>query len=62
MNADNYNLPINNSESYQIKIGNETGTSSKCEKLLGVKTDRELNFNKHHYVKRLARNYKLSRE
>ena len=46
-NADNYNLPINNSESYQIKIGNETVTSSKCEKLLGVKTDRELNFNEH---------------
>ena len=39
-------LFINNTkESFQIKIGNETVSNSKYEKLLGVKVDHELNFN-----------------
>lgn len=29
----------------QIKVGNETGTKRKCEKLLGVKIDDNLSFN-----------------
>ena len=45
-NADKYHLLINNTkEIFQIKIGNETVSSSKYEKLLGVKVDHELNFN-----------------
>ena len=31
----------------QIKLGNKTITNSKCEKLLGIKIDKELNFNEH---------------
>ena len=47
-NPDKYHLLVNNcKESCQIKIGNEKITSSKCEKLLGVKIDHELNFNEH---------------
>ena len=47
-NPDKYHLPINNTtESFQIKIGNETVSNSKYEKLLGVKVDHELNFNEH---------------
>ena len=47
-NPDKYHLLINNSkESFQIKIGNETVSNSKYEKLLGVKIDHELNFNEH---------------
>ena len=47
-NPDKYHLLVNNSkDSYQINIGNETITSSKCEKLLGIKIDHELNFNEH---------------
>ena len=47
-NPDKYHLLINKTkESFQIKIGNETVTSSKFEKLLRVKTDHELNFNEH---------------
>ena len=38
-NYDKYHLFINNSESYQIKIDNEAVTTSKCEKLFGVKID-----------------------
>ena len=47
-NPDKYHLLINNTkESFQIKIGNETVSNSKYEKLLGVKIDHELNFNEH---------------
>ena len=47
-NPDKYHLLINNTkESFQIKIGNETISNSKYEKLLGVKIDHELNFNDH---------------
>ena len=47
-NPGKYHLMINNSKkSFQIKIGNETVSNSKCEKFLGVKVDHELNFNKH---------------
>ena len=45
-NPDKYHFLINNTEeSFQIKIGNETVSNSKYEKLLGVKIDHELNFN-----------------
>ena len=47
-NPDKYHLLINNTEeSFQIKIGNETVTNSKYEKLLGVRIDYELNINEH---------------
>ena len=47
-NPDKYHLLINNTkESFQIKIGNETVSNSKYEKMLGVKKDHELNFNEH---------------
>ena len=45
-NPDKYHLLINNTkESFQIKIGNETVSNSKYEKLLRVKVDHELSFN-----------------
>ena len=48
VNPDKYHLLINNTkESFQIKIGNETVSISKYEKLLGVKVHHELNFNEH---------------
>ena len=47
-NPDKYHLLISNTkESFQIKIGNETVSISKYEKLLGVKVHHELNFNEH---------------
>ena len=47
-NPDKYHLLINNTkESFQIKIGDETISNSKYEKLLGVQVDHELNFNEH---------------
>ena len=47
-NPDKNHLLINNTkESLQIKIGNETVNNCKCENLLGVKIDHELNFNEH---------------
>ena len=48
VNPDKCHLLINNTkESFQIKIGNETVSNGKYEKLLGVKVDHELNFNEH---------------
>ena len=45
---DKYQLLINiTKESVQLKIGNETVSNSKYERLLGVKIDHELNFNEH---------------
>ena len=47
-NPDKCHFLINNTkQSFQIKIGNETVSNSKYEKLLGVKVDHELNFNEH---------------
>ena len=47
-NPDKSHLLINSTkESFQIKIGSETVSNSKYEKLLGVKVDHELNFNEH---------------
>ena len=44
--TDKHHLLINNTkESFQIKIGNETVSNSRYEKLLGVKVDHELNSN-----------------
>ena len=37
----------NNKESFQIKIGNEIDTNSKCEKFVVIKIDHELNFNEY---------------
>ena len=46
VHPDKYHLLINNTkENFQIKIGNETVSNSKYEKLLRVKVDQELNFN-----------------
>ena len=43
-NPDRYLLACNNTkESFQIKIGNETVSNSKCEKLLRIKTDHKQN-------------------
>ena len=47
-NPDKYHLLINNTkECFQKKIVYETVSSSKYEKLLGVKADHKLNFNEH---------------
>ena len=47
-NPDKNHLLINNTKkSFQIKIDNDTVSSSKYEKLLGVKVDHELNFREH---------------
>ena len=62
-NPDKYHLLINNSkESFQIKIGNETVTYSKYEKLPRVKIDHELNFNEHasSLCKKAKTNYSLT--
>ena len=43
-NPDRYLLACNNTkESFQIKIGNETVSNSKYEKLLRIKIDHEQN-------------------
>ena len=45
---DKYHLLINYmKERFQIKIGNETVSNSKYEKLLKVKVDHELNFKEY---------------
>ena len=45
---DRFHLIINNTkESFQIKIGNETLSNNKYEKLLAVKVDHELTFSKN---------------
>ena len=47
-NPDKYHLLMNvTKKSFKIKIGNETVSNSKYEKLLGVKVSHELNFNEH---------------
>ena len=54
----NHLLINNNKENFQINVGGETVTNSKCGKLLGVKVDHELNFNEHvtWLCKRASRN------
>ena len=48
VNHGKYQLLINTTkESFQIKIGNETVSNSKYEKLQLVKVDHELNLNEH---------------
>ena len=44
-NPDKYLLDNSKDETYPIKAGNKTIANSKCEKLLGIKSDKELNFN-----------------
>ena len=39
-----YDLLLSNSDSSKITIGNKTISGSKCEKLLGIKIDNNLNF------------------
>ena len=47
-NSEKYHLLINKTkENFQIKIGKETVSNRKYEKLLRVKVDHELNFNEH---------------
>ena len=55
-NPDKYHLLIiNTKDIFQIKIGNETVSNSKYEKLLGVKSYWGLNMS-HRCARRLARN------
>ena len=42
-----YHLVLSGNDSSKITVGNETNSSSKCEKLLGVKIDSHLNFKEH---------------
>ena len=61
---DKQNLLMNNNkESFPIKVGNETVTNSKYEKLLGVKQImNEISMNmSHRCARRLARNYAQNR-
>ena len=44
-NSGRYNLLLSGSDSSKIIIGCKTISSSKCEKLLGIKIDNNLNFN-----------------
>ena len=46
-NADKCHLILNCSDQQKIKINGEYIKSSDCEKLLGIKIDKSLNFNKH---------------
>ena len=42
-----YHLLLSGPNSNDINIGDKTISSSKCEKLLGIKIDNELSFNEH---------------
>ena len=46
-NPDKYHLLFSGNDSSKIIIGNETISSSKCKKLLGIKIDSNLNFKEH---------------
>ena len=46
-NPGKYHLLLSGSDSSKITIGNKTISSSKCEKLLGIKIDNNLNFKEH---------------
>ena len=42
-----YHLLLSGNDSSKITVGNETISSSKCKKLLGIKIDSHLNFKEH---------------
>ena len=46
-NPGKYHLLLSGNDSSKIKIGDKTICSSKCEKLLGMKIDNNLNFKEH---------------
>ena len=46
-NLGKYHLLLSGSDSSKITIGNKAISSSKCEKLLGIKIDNNLNFKEH---------------
>ena len=46
-NPDKYHLLFSGNDPSKIIIGNETISSSKCKKLLGIKIDSNLNFKEH---------------
>ena len=46
-NPGKYHLFLSGNNSSKITNGNETVSSSKCEKLLGIKIDSHLNFKEH---------------
>ena len=46
-NPGKYHLFLSGNDSSKITNGNETISSSKCEKLLGIKIDSHLNFKEH---------------
>ena len=46
-NPGKYHLFLSGNDSSKITNGNETVSSSKCEKLLGIKIDSHLNFKEH---------------
>ena len=44
-NPDKYHILVNSKDrTYPIKVGNKIITNNQCEDLLGIKTDKELNF------------------
>ena len=46
-NPGKYYLLLSGNDSSKITVGNEPISSSKCEKLLGIKIDSHLNFKEH---------------
>ena len=46
-NPGKYHPLLSGNDSSNIKVGNETISSSKCEKLLGIKIGSHLSFKKH---------------
>ena len=49
-----YHLFLSGNDSSKITAGNETISSSKCKKLLGIKIDSHLNVKEH--IKSLCKN------
>ena len=46
-NADKCNLLVSTNETVKIQVGNYNIANSKCEKLLGINFDHNMNFDKH---------------
>ena len=46
-NPAKYHLLLSGNDFSKITVGNETISSSKCKKLLGIKIDSHLNFKEH---------------
>ena len=46
-NPGKYHPLLSGNDSSNIKVGNETISSGKCEKLLGIKIDSHLSFKKN---------------